>query len=87
MPGQHNNAVKSQRSRRAIAVAEQMSREFRQALVGQEVEVLFEEEHQGVFSGYTANYIKVYAPGQGLHNQLCRVRITGVYGDGVEGEL
>jgi threonylcarbamoyladenosine tRNA methylthiotransferase MtaB len=86
MPGQHNNAVKSQRSRRAIAVAEQMSRSFRESLVGQAVEVLFEEEQQGFFCGHTPNYVKVYAPGQDLHNQLRRVRITEVYADGVKGE-
>ena len=86
MPGQHNNAVKSQRSRRAIAVAEQMSRSFRESLVGQTVEVLFEEEQQGFFCGHTPNYVKVYAPGQNLHNQLRWVRITEVYADGVKGE-
>ena len=87
MPGQHDNATKEDRSRRAIAVAEQMSREYRQNLVGTVQEVLFEEPEQGLFAGHAPNYIKVYVHGQQLHNQLRSVRITGLCREGVEGEL
>ena len=44
MPGQHDNATKEERSRRAIAVAEQMSHTYRENLIGTTQEVLFEEQ-------------------------------------------
>jgi threonylcarbamoyladenosine tRNA methylthiotransferase MtaB len=87
MPGQHNNATKEARSRGAIAVAEEMSRAYRENLVGTELEVLFEEEEKGYFTGHAPNYVKVYARGKDLHNELRSVRLTAVYEDGVLGEV
>ena len=87
MPGQLGNAVKEERSRRAIAVAEEMSRAYRENLVGTVQEVLFEEAEKGLFVGHAPNYVKVYAPGEDLHNQLRQVKILEVYADGVKGEL
>ncbi len=87
MPMQHNNATKEDRSRRAIAVAEEMSRSYRTKLVGTTLEVLFEEPEDGLFTGHSPNYIKVYAQGENLHNQLRQVEVTGLFRDGVEGKL
>ena len=87
MPGQHSNAVKEERSRAAIAVAEEMSRKYRESLIGGTLEVLFEEEDQDVFAGHAPNYVKVYARGRGLHNEVRQVSVTGVYKDGVFGTI
>ena len=87
MPGQHDNATKEARSRAAIAVADEMSRAYREALVGRVVEVLFEEEEKGFFVGHTPNYMKVYVSAADLHNQIRSVRITALRKDGLEGEL
>ena len=87
MPGQHVGATKEARSRAAIAVAEEMSRAYRENLVGTELEVLFEEEEKAYFTGHAPNYVKVYAKGVGLHNEIRNVRITAVYQDGVMGEV
>ena len=87
MPGQHDNATKEARSRAAIAVAEEMSRAYREGLIGSVQEVLFEEPEEGYFAGHTPNYIKVYVRGKNLHNEICSVRITGLCREGVEGEL
>ena len=87
MPGQHGNAVKEARSRAAIAVAEEMSCAYREALVGSVQSALFESVEDGLFTGHTPNYVKVYVPGEGLHNQVRRVRITGLYKDGLTGSL
>jgi threonylcarbamoyladenosine tRNA methylthiotransferase MtaB len=87
MPGQHDNATKERRSREAIAVAAQMSRTFRENLIGTTQEVLFEEEAEGYFSGHAPNYIKIYAKGENLHNEVKHVRITVPYKDGLLGEL
>ena len=87
MPGQHDNATKETRSRAAIAVAGEMSRTYREKLVGSVQEVLFEEKEGEFFTGHAPNYVKIYAPGEGLHNQIRQVRITEVYRDGVKGIL
>ena len=87
MPGQHSNATKDDRSREAIRVAEEMSVQYRQALVGTEQTVLFEEQEDKYYTGHAPNYCKVYAVGTQLHNQMKTVRITEVYNDGVLGEL
>ena len=87
MPNQHNNATKEDRSRRAIQVAEEMSQEYRKNLVGTVQEVLFEEMDSGYQTGHAPNYMKIYAPGEDFHNQVKPVRITGLYGDGLLGEV
>ena len=84
MPGQHNNETKEARSRAAIAVAEQMSREYRQNLIGTCHAVLFEEKDGAFFTGHAPNYVKVYAEGENLHNEIRNVEITEVYQDGVK---
>ena len=87
MPGQLGNAVKEERSKAAIAVAEQMSRTYRERRIGNRVEVLFEEQDGAYYTGHTPNYIKVYVPGENLHNKILPVVITGLYRDGVLGIL
>ena len=87
MPGQHGNAVKEERSRAAIAVAEEMSRAYREALVGSVQSVLFESVEDGLFTGHAPNYVKVYAAGENLHNEIRDVLIKSVFQDGVLGEI
>ena len=87
MPGQHDNAIKEDRSRRAIAVAAEMNRAYREGLLGQCLEVLFEEAEGEFYTGHAPNYVKVYAPGADLHNQMRSVRVTALYKDGVLGEI
>ena len=87
MPGQHNNATKEARSRAAIALAEEMSRAYRQGFVGRTLEVLFEEREGEFYTGHAPNYIKVYARGENLHNEIRTVTVLEVYRDGVLAEL
>ena len=87
MPGQHDNATKEARSRAAIAVAREMSERYRLALVGTVQQVLFEEPDGALYTGHAPNYVKVYAAGADLHNQVRNVRITGLHEDGVIGEI
>ena len=87
MPGQHNNATKEARSRAAIAVAEEMSKAYRESWVGRTLEVLFEEKDGDFYTGHAPNYVKVYAEGENLHNEIRAVTVTGVYQDGVIGTV
>ena len=63
MPNQVPEEKKNVRSAELIELGEKMSQEFRQHYLGQEVEVLFEEESviDGVsyYVGYTKEYVKV----------------------------
>ena len=83
MPGQHNNATKEARSRAAIALAEEMSRAYREGFAGRTLEVLFEEREGEFYTGHAPNYIKVYARGENLHNEIRTVTVLEVYRDGV----
>ena len=87
MPGQLSNAVKEDRSRRAIAVAEEMSRAYRESFVGTTLEVLFEEPEGEYFTGHTPNYIKVYCKGEDLHNQMKAVKVTDLFREGLLGGI
>lgn len=87
MPGQHGNAVKESRSAEAIAVAAQMNLAFRERMVGSVQNVLFEEVEDGLWTGHAPNSIRVYAPGDSLHNVVLPVRITDLHGDGLLGEI
>ena len=87
MSGQHSNETKETRSRAAIAVAEEMSRVYRENLIGTTQAVLFEEQSGGFYTGHAPNYVKVYAKGEKLHNEIRNVRITEVCQDGVLGVI
>lgn len=85
MPGQHSNATKAARSAAAIAVAEEMSAQFRRAMVGGIQQVLFEQADGEYFAGHAMNSVLVYVKGTNLHNQVRSVHITGLHRDGVAG--
>jgi threonylcarbamoyladenosine tRNA methylthiotransferase MtaB len=87
MPGQHSNAVKEERSRKAIAIAAEMSRAFRDSLIGSAQQVLFEEAEGEYFTGHAPNYVKVYVKGENLHNEIRSITLTGMYRDGMLGEI
>ena len=85
LPGQLSNAVKEQRSRTAIAVAEEMRTGYAQSLVGTEHQVLFEEQDGDYATGHAPNYIKVYVKDEGLHNEILAVKLLAPYRDGMLG--
>lgn len=87
MPEQLSNAVKQARSAAAIEVATEMSRAFRQSMIGSVQQVLFEQTSGDYETGHAPNSIRVYVPGQALHNQVRSVQITGLYEDGLMGRL
>ena len=87
MPGQHPNAVKEDRSARAAQVAAELETTYHEAMTGKAYAVLFEQVEHGLFTGHAPNYVKVYAEGQDLQNEIRTVRITGPYRDGVVGVI
>ncbi len=87
MPGQHPNAVKEARSAAACQVAAELETAYEEAMIGKTVGVLFEQVEHGLFTGHAPNYIKIYAPGENLQNQLRNVTITGLFRDGLLGKI
>ncbi len=87
MPGQHNNDTKEKRSAQAIQVAEDMKKAYLENQVGTVQEVLFEEMDGPYCTGHTPNYCKVYVQADNLHNQTRDVKITGLYKDGLLGQI
>lgn len=87
MPGQHSNAVKETRAAQAAQVAAELETAYDEAMTGQVYPVLFEQEEHGCYTGHAPNYVKVYAKGENLHNEIRMVKILGLYRDGVLGEL
>ncbi len=88
MPGQVLKSVKEERAHRAAQVAQAMERAYLDQFVGQTLEVLFEQQRDGAWRGYTTRYTEVTAEsGENLHNQLRNVDISGVDGGCLRGNL
>ena len=88
MPGQILNAEKEDRAHRAGAVAAELERDYLSTFVGETVEVLFEENKNGRWRGYTTRYTEVVTESEeNLHNQFRLVRITAAEGGKLVGEL
>lgn len=93
LPDQLPPQVKEARCRRAAAVAKEMELRYLTLWVGETLPVLFEETAQGAnagageWRGHAPNYVQVRAPGKDLHNVLKNVRITGVQGTTLTGEI
>ncbi|MFC1902906.1 tRNA (N(6)-L-threonylcarbamoyladenosine(37)-C(2))-methylthiotransferase MtaB [Chloroflexota bacterium] len=87
MPDQVNAQVKKQRTDRMLALARESARNFRQQFLGEIVEVLWEKQDGGVWSGLTDNYIRVYTKSdEDLTNQLLSVKLERLWRDGVWGK-
>ncbi|MDD3346993.1 tRNA (N(6)-L-threonylcarbamoyladenosine(37)-C(2))-methylthiotransferase MtaB [Oscillibacter sp.] len=80
-------AVKEDRARRAAAVADALHRVYLADCVGEVCAVLFEQPRSGRFVGHAPNYMEVAVVGEGLHNVVKSVRITGSNGHLLLGEL
>ena len=87
MPGQLPNAVKEERSHRAIAVAQDMSETYRRGLIGTAQAVLVEGTEGEHSVGHAMNYVKIYIPGAYPRNEIQTVAVKSLYGDGVTGEV
>lgn len=87
LPGQIPRQEKERRSAAAIARFDTLAAAFREAMVGSVQQVLFEQPEAGLYAGHAMNYVKVYAPGEDLHNQIRAVRIEEVFAEGVRGVI
>ena len=74
-PKQVPGNIKDKRSRKLIKLAKELKKEYMERFVGQEMEVLIEQEEARGASGHTSNYLKVIIEGPAEKNQLKKVYI------------
>ena len=55
--------------------------------MGKTYSVLFEQQEDGWFTGHIPEYCLVKAKGDDLHNHILPVKITGVEGETLIGEV
>jgi len=88
MPQPVADEVKKQRTERMLALAQESAQGFNQQFLCKVMPVLWEKQSDGIWSGLTDNYIKVYTKNsEDLTNQLLPVKLVEVYGDGVWGVM
>ncbi len=78
-------AVVKERMGRALAAAEAAALAARRAAVGRAAEVLVEERRDGLWRGYSSEYIRYALRGTARRGDLVRVVADEVTGDGVIG--
>jgi threonylcarbamoyladenosine tRNA methylthiotransferase MtaB len=78
MPQPVEDKIKKQRSQKMLALAGESAQNFRQQYSGKVMPVLWEKQSDdGVWSGLTDNYIRVYTKsGKDLTNKLLPVKLT-----------
>jgi len=88
MPQQVSASVKKERSRQMLALAKESAHSFQQGFLSRTMNVLWEQQAGGIWSGLTGNYIKVYTKNSDdLTNRLLPVKLVKLYRDGVWGEI
>lgn len=75
MKNQVNGNIKEERSRKLIELSDINEKEYNEEYIGKEVEILFEEEKEGVYKGHTQNYILAYYnTDKKLENKIVKVK-------------
>jgi tRNA A37 methylthiotransferase MiaB len=90
MKGHLDGKTKNDRITRLLAAGENAAKKFFEGELerGTERTVLFEEWDEDLLTGYTENYIKVYAFGTDEDlNSFQKVRLLEEYKDGMKGEI
>lgn len=74
MLNQINGDIKEERSKKLIELSDRNEIEYNNSYIGKNVEVLFEEEKDGMYKGHTPNYIMVYCQSkENLDNKIMDV--------------
>lgn len=66
---------KEERSSILMAMSDENQKRYNESYIGKEIDVLFEEDKQGIYKGHTANYILAYCKtNQKIDNQIIKVK-------------
>ena len=75
MPNQISPEIKEKRSKELIELSDKNEEEYNKKYVGKNIEVLWEEEKNGISKGHTSNYILVESIEKKNENELEEVKI------------
>ncbi|MDO5047285.1 MAG: tRNA (N(6)-L-threonylcarbamoyladenosine(37)-C(2))-methylthiotransferase MtaB [Anaerococcus sp.] len=89
MGEQVDGNIKKARLKELEAIEEDIRIDFLKDQIGRDLSVLFEgkSDKEGYKSGYSTNYLRVNIKGDIRTNQILKVRIKGLLGDQLEGEI
>ena len=74
MPNQVEGKIKEERSQKLIELSDKNQEEYNKFYFSKPQEVLFEEQKDGVWTGYTSNYVKVsYKSDKNLENKILKI--------------
>lgn len=74
MENQIDGNIKEERSKKLIELSNQNELEYNKSYIGKNIEVLFEEEKEGIYQGHTQNYILVHCESkEKLENEILKV--------------
>lgn len=74
MPNQVEGKIKEERSQKLIELSDKNQEEYNKIYFSKPQEVLFEEQKDGVWTGYTSNYVKVsYKSDKNLENKILKI--------------
>ena len=80
--------VKEERSKKLIELSDKNEKEYNESYIGKKVEVLFEEEKQGIYQGHTKNYILVKCKStKNIENKILTVTCQKVENSYILGTL
>jgi len=88
MPVQVPDSVKTQRNRNLGILSRECAESYRYGFTGRTLDVLWETQSGGIWSGYTGNYIRIYTRSKSdLANKMDRVTLQELYKDGMWGKI
>ena len=87
MLDQIENAEKQRRAEIMMSECEKIRQEYLNSQIGRVLEIIPEENHNGVVKGYTANYTPVVVSGKCEFGKPVKVKITGAENDSCIGEI
>ena len=74
MPNQIDGNIKEERSQKLIELSDKNQEEYNKTYFSKQQEVLFEEQKNGVWTGYTTNYVKImYKSDENLENKILKI--------------
>ena len=85
---QIDGKIKEERSKKLIELSDKNEKEYNESYIGKKVEVLFEEEKQGIYQGHTKNYILVKCKStKNIENKILTVTCQKVENSYILGTL
>ena len=79
--------MKKSRADLTLEVSRAKAQRFSERLIGRTAEIIAETSTGGLVDGLTKNYVRVYAPDDGIElGAVVKIRIENFYRDGVSGQ-